>query len=93
MTDKEDIIAAHKYCANHRESILNSELCGCFYCISVFPPSEIEDWTDARADETQINETGDTALCPRCGIDSVLGSASGYPITLGFLTRMREYWF
>jgi hypothetical protein len=32
---------------------------------------------------------GQTALCPRCGIDAVIGSASGYPITQDFLQRMR----
>ena len=93
MTHKEDVIAAHKYCANHRKSILNSDICGCFYCISIFPPSEIEDWLDVKEDETDINEAGQTALCPRCGIDSVVGSASGYPITKEFLIRMHDYWF
>jgi hypothetical protein len=44
-------------------------------------------------DEADINETGQTALCPRCGIDSVLGSASGYPINREFLQKMNEYWF
>jgi hypothetical protein len=34
-----------------------------------------------------------TALCPHCGIDSVISSASGYPITAAFLHRMHDYWF
>lgn len=34
-----------------------------------------------------------TALCPRCGIDSVIGSPSGYPVTPEFLGRTREHWF
>jgi hypothetical protein len=67
---KKDIIAAHRYCSNHRESVLDSDLGGCFYCLSIFSPSEIKDWVDARQDETDINESGQTALCPRCGIDS-----------------------
>jgi len=56
---------------------------GAFYCLEVFPPSEIEDWTD----------DGDTALCPKCGIDSVLGSISGYPIERQFLKKMHDQWF
>jgi acetone carboxylase gamma subunit len=36
---------------------------------------------------------GMCALCPRCEIDSVLGDASGYPITHDFLSKMRHYWF
>ena len=90
---KEDIIAAHRYSSNHRESVLASDVCGCFYCLSIFSPSEIEDWVDAREDETNISEKGQTALCPRCGIDSVLGSASGYPITREFLQKMNDHWF
>lgn len=49
----------------------------------VFPPSEIEDWTD----------DDDTALCPKCGIDSVIGSVSGYPIERQFLQKMHDHWF
>jgi len=90
---KKDIIAAHHYSSNHRESVLDSDVCGCFYCLSIFSPSEIEDWVDARKDEIDINESGQTALWPRCGIDSVLGSASGYPITRDFLQKMNDYWF
>ena len=60
-----------------------SEICGCFYCMAAFPPSEIADWIDE----------GKTALCPKCGIDAVIGSASGFPVERGFLRRMRRYWF
>jgi hypothetical protein len=60
-----------------------SDVCGCFYCCDVYAPQEIEQWIDEE----------DTALCPRCGIDSVIGSASGFPITKDFLGRMKRYWF
>ena len=33
------------------------------------------------------------AICPYCGIDSVIGEHSGYPITREFLEQMRQYWF
>jgi len=60
-----------------------SERCGCFYCMKTFLSAEIEEWTD--------NEQ--TAFCPRCGIDSVIGSKSGYLITPEFLEEMNRYWF
>ncbi|HEX5724898.1 MAG TPA: cytoplasmic protein [Longimicrobiaceae bacterium] len=63
--------------------MLASETCGCFYCLKAFPPSAIAEWVDR----------GETALCPRCGIDAVLGSASGYPLTREFLREMRSFWF
>jgi hypothetical protein len=34
-----------------------------------------------------------TADCPRCGIDAVIGSASGFPITSEFLSSMNGRWF
>jgi hypothetical protein len=73
---------------NHRPRILASTLCGCFYCRKFFEPREIEDWTDF--DDKGV---GMTALCPRCGIDSVLRSISGFPLTESFLGQMNNRWF
>jgi hypothetical protein len=79
----EDHISAHEWSSYHRETIRESNAGGCFYCLEVFPPSEIEDWTD----------DDDTALCPKCGIDSVIASVCGYPIEREFLKKMHDYWF
>ena len=90
-----NVIAVHAKCANHRGEIEKSALCGCFYCMEIFSPSAIEcwiDWPESTADENELS-VGVTALCPQCGIDSVIGSASGYPIDVGFLSIMRDYWF
>lgn len=76
-------IAAHKHCVRHRSELQDSELCGCFYCLSMFPPGRIKEWID----------DDQTALCPDCSIDSVIGSASPYPITHDFLQRMHDHWF
>lgn len=66
---------------------MGSERCGCFYCGVIFEPSEIKNWVD------EWEGVGQTALCPHCGIDSVIGAESGYPITEEFLTRMHAHWF
>ncbi|GAB3357535.1 hypothetical protein GCM10027430_26920 [Lysobacter tyrosinilyticus] len=90
-----NVIAAHTKSSNHREEIESSPLCGCFYCLETFPSSAIEDWVDwpeGTPEELELS-AGTTALCPRCGIDSVIGSASGYPIDAEFLSAMRSYWF
>lgn len=78
-----DIITAHEKCSYHRAEIEASQRCGCFYCLYVFPPLEIEEWIDGQQ----------TALCPRCGIDSVIAEASGLPLTEEFLKEMERYWF
>jgi len=89
---KIDVVTAHDHGSSHRRELLQSEVCGCFYCLAVFPPAEIADWIDES--EQDAEETaGKTALCPRCGIDSVIGSAADYPITPEFLSRMRRHWF
>lgn len=79
----EPYITAHKCSSRHRAQIEQSEQCGCFHCLTVFTPNAIEEWID----------DDDTAMCPRCGIDSVIGSASGNPIEREFLARMRAHWF
>lgn len=82
------VVEAHAHSSNHRAEILASTLCGCFYCCAMFPPGEIADWVD----EDSQGE-GQTALCPRCGIDSVIGDKSGCEISECFLAGMRAYWF
>jgi hypothetical protein len=80
-------IRAHRHSTHHREEVVASESCGCFCCGSVFHPDGIEQWTD------DWESVGQTAICPDCGIDAVIGSESGYPITPEFLDRMRQQWF
>ena len=74
---------AHAHSIRHRAEIEASDHCGCFYCMGVFSHAEIAEW---------IRDEG-TALCPRCGIDAVLGSASGYDISVPFLKEMHRAWF
>jgi len=81
------VVHAHRHSSHHREQLLASELCGCFFCLKVFSPSLITAWTDGS------RSTGVTALCPFCGIDSIIGSKSGYPVTTAFLQEMKAHWF
>ena len=83
----EDIRVAHGHSNNHRAEVEASQLCGCFYCCAIYPPAEIMDWID------EPDEQGQTALCARCGIDSVIGDRAGVPITSEFLGQMNQYWF
>ena len=78
-----DLQQAHKASSKHRAQIEKSDQCGCFYCLKTFAPSTIREWWD----------DGQTAVCPLCGIDSVLGSASGAPLTAGFLAEMQKHYF
>ena len=80
---EQDLITAYNHAVRHRIEVQRSETCGCFHCLDVFPPSIIKIWID----------TGQTATCPRCGMDAVIGSASGFEPTSELLEAMRGRWF
>lgn len=80
-------VAAHQHSSNHKAEIAGSSVCGCFHCMATFPPERITQWVD------DTEGAGVTALCPECGIDSVIGDASGFPIQPMLLRRMNAYWF
>ena len=81
--ERELLQAAHEHCTGHRSEVAASDQCGCFHCLEVFPPQRILEWIDE----------GDSALCPYCGTDAVIGSAAGFPIARTFLREMRRHWF
>jgi hypothetical protein len=83
-----DVREAHKHSIHHRAEILASQVCGCFHCCSTFRATAITEWTDD--DDAGM---GQTARCPKCGIDSVLGDKSGFEPSVEFLTGMRDAWF
>jgi uncharacterized paraquat-inducible protein A len=78
-----DLTSAYGHAVRHRVEVLRSDRCGCFHCLSVFETSTIKNWID----------TGQTAMCPRCGIDAVIGSEAGLDLTHEFLSAMRARWF
>ena len=82
---KLQLIEAFNSAKNNREQIMAGERCGCFSCKNIFLTNEIDYWI--------LNEIRDTALCPYCYLDSVLGEKSGFPITNEFLTAMNNYWY
>jgi len=74
----------------HRQNIIKSKICGCFYCLEFFSPSDIKEWIDELLDGSR--GPGQTALCPKCGIDSVLPDKLDCVLDLKLLEAMnREY--
>lgn len=63
-----DPITAHRHSRNHRAEILQSTVCGCFYCLQTFNPSAITWWWDAPETTPPkfLNLLGQTATCPHC---------------------------
>ena len=91
-----DLLAAQRHATKNRAEIEASKVCGCFYCMQIFPPSEIVAWSGldmSNFNDPDAEADAETALCPRCGSESVMGDRSGYDITVQFLGHMHEAWF
>jgi hypothetical protein len=91
---------AHSY--KNRAEVERSEFCACFKCFANFLPSAIRLWSDStdagddnpgglRPDSARFK--GNTAICPICETDAVIGSASGYDLTDEFLRALNAHWF
>jgi len=65
----------------HRVQLLASDWAACYDCLKQFRPREIVYWTD----------DGDTALCPFCGLDFVLGFSGS--VDEAFLMEANERQF
>ena len=84
FTDK-ILTAAHKHSIFNYDEIIASKVCGCFYCLKIFPPDKVDHWLEEKNGQA-------TVLCS-CGIDAVIGSQFGYPINKTFLSDMYNRWF
>lgn len=81
--NKELLKKIHKHSFRNKTEIEKSSICGCFRCLYIFKEIDIKQFVDK----------GETALCPRCSVDSVIGSASGYDITTELLQDMKKHFF
>lgn len=83
VNDTDDVlIQAHKHSMHNRPFLTGQARCGCFHCLEFYSVNEIMDWTD----------DGQTAICPRCGVDAVLSTCTD-SLTADFLARMHVRWF
>ena len=73
----------HAYASHNKKMIGKSNKCYCFYCKSVFENGEVETYL---AEEK-------TALCPKCGIDSVIPDSIDEKIDEAIISEMHDYWF
>lgn len=58
----------------------------CFSCGLTFTPDKAEYYGEEK-------DGRQTAWCPYCSTDAVIGDASGYHITKEFLEEMKKRWF
>ena len=82
--NEEDLFKyAHRLSIYNKPSIMKSKICGCFYCGKIYPATSIRSFIDK----------GTTALCPHCGMDSVIADADWKDLTREFLEKMHIRFF
>lgn len=69
----------------NRAYVERSTICGCFHCLATYAPTEVKECVE--------DDDGDTAICPRCCVDSVLPDAAGLELSDRFLSAMHSLWF
>src|SRR5581483_1614088 len=72
---------AQAHATGHRAELLRSDRCGCFACGAIFLPTRIVKWLG----------DGATTRCPLCWSATVIGSASGLPISAELLAMLQRY--
>ena len=77
------LIKLHKRATYNKKDIENTDICGCFYCKNIFYTGDITEWTD----------NGKTAICPHCGVDSVICNKKNYTVTPEDLNMLNKYYF
>ncbi|MGR5984803.1 hypothetical protein ACUC2M_07430 [Bacillus cytotoxicus] len=65
---------AHYFSSHNRTYLEKDCICGYFYCLKNFHPIEIVD-------------NNNTAICPHCGMDSIIGEGFGFQMTELFKTN------
>jgi hypothetical protein len=68
------------------EEVKKSVLVGCYYCKRVYAAQELGDSDCLSCREDMVIEP--TVFCKYCGIDSVIGSASGYPVSSSWFLHL-----
>jgi hypothetical protein len=71
----------HKLSFRNKELLDLERAASCFNCFSYMKPDRIEEWTDNQQ----------TAICPCCGIDSILPGEVAPPLLQEMYNRYFSY--
>ena len=85
MQEKKSIenFKAPEHSIDNKSKLYKSKIVGCYQCCEIYSPQEIQDYVD----------NNQTALCSKCGIDSVLPDSIGFPITRQNLEILKAIYF
>jgi hypothetical protein len=84
MKNKDDSLKViQKEAFRNRAALKSSRICGCYFCLRMFPYKKIKDWADK----------GQTAICPYCQVDAVLYDKGTRILTSQLLKQMHHMAF
>ncbi len=63
--------------------VLQSQNCGCFYCLKIYPTSEINENCIIAE-----NDGKETVWCSKCGIDAVIPESTEYKLDVSLLKKL-----
>ncbi len=69
-----------------RDAVQGGRACGCFHCLRTFEARDVKEWAPEVEGES-------AAICPHCGVDSVLPARDGHAVDRTMLEAMQAYWF
>lgn len=81
-----DYIRALIYSYGNKPDIDKSKICGCYYCLELYPKQDIYEWITDIHDEP-------TALCPFCDQPTVLTDIFKPDLDIDFLKTVHDYWY
>ena len=80
---KEEMKGIHSHTLRNRKEIEASDNCVCISCCEIFYAAAVEDYIDE----------GETALCPICGIDAVIGDCTGISMDTETVNELNKEFF
>jgi hypothetical protein len=71
---KNALSVIHKHSFKNKIEVQYSRKCACFHCFLLYDASEVDTFL-------KENDGEETALCPVCITDTIIGDASGFNLT------------
>lgn len=82
---KEQFPEIYKHTKNNEIDILNSKKCSCLFCRQTYDARRVSDWSN---ENNKIS-----AVCPECGMNAVVGDASGFSLDHDTLKQLNLTYF
>ena len=84
MLTLEEIKSTFRLVTQNKMLLNQSNYAACYSCKRIFKSKDVT---------TFLNEGVGTAVCPYCGIDSVLGDKTGLGLSVENIQQLHDYWF